>query len=84
MTTPQDTQVHVIHYSVDDEPQETSERTLTAEQILRNAGLDPATHYLVQLEGAHQVSYKDNPSATIHLHEHQRFVSNALGPTPVS
>jgi hypothetical protein len=30
-----------FQYTVDDEPQSTTEHTLTARQILQNAGLDP-------------------------------------------
>jgi len=77
-------QPHVIHYSVDDEPQETTERTLTPVQIMQNAGIDPATHYLVELVGNTRKSYKDEPSATIHMHEHQKFATQFTGEVPVS
>ena len=29
------------------------------------AGVDPATHYLKQIEGQHQISYKDNPQENV-------------------
>ncbi len=73
-----------FHYTVDDEPQTTSEHVLTPTQILRNAGIDPNTHYLVQIIGNHQESYKDEPDIEIHMHEHMKFVSVSTGPTPVS
>jgi len=75
---------HVIHYTVNDEPQETTEHQLTASQILTNAGIDPSQNYLIQLEGRHQTSYKDNPETVIHMHEKQTFISNFTGPVPVS
>jgi hypothetical protein len=87
MTTPTQTHTHVIHYTLDDEPQETTEKVLTPRQIMENAKpapIDPNTHYLVQIEGHHQVSYKDKPDEPIHLHERMRFVSISTGPTPVS
>ncbi len=78
---------HVIHYTLDDEPQTTAERVLTPRQILKNAKphpIDPETHYLIQLEGHHQVSYKDRPDEPIHMHENMRFISESVGPCPVS
>ena len=87
MTTATQAHPHVIHYTLDDEPQETTENLLTPRQILdraRPARIDPNTHYLVQIEGQHQVSYKDKPDEAIHMHEKMRFVSISTGPTPVS
>ena len=75
---------HIINYKVDDEPQTTTERVLTPKQILENAKIDPNSHYLVQLEGKHQISYKDNPNQEIHMHEGMIFISVSTGPTPVS
>lgn len=71
-------------YFVDDEQQTTTEHVLTPVQILQAAGIDPGTHYLVQLQGQHQVSYKDKPDEQIHMHEHMKFISISTGPTPVS
>lgn len=71
-------------YKVDGEPQSTTMHELTATQILSNAGIDPASHYLVQIEGNHKVSYQGNPNEEIHMHEHMTFISNSTGPTPVS
>ena len=73
-----------FEYTVDGEEQTTHEHTLTPTQILSNAGIDPASHYLVELRGKHQVSYQGKPNEEIHMHEHQRFISVATGPTPVS
>ena len=73
-----------FQYTVDDEPQTTTEHTLTARQILQNAGLDPATHYLVEIKGQHKESYQNKMDETIYMHEHMKFVSVFNGPTTVS
>ncbi|MEK6225560.1 MAG: hypothetical protein AABM40_04610 [Chloroflexota bacterium] len=75
---------HTIDYTVDTIPQQTDARELSASTILKNAGLDPAARYLIELRGKEQVSYKERPDAEIKMHEHARFISAALGPTPVS
>lgn len=74
-----------IHFTVDGEPYETLERELTPNDILRNfAGKDPATHYLVQIQGQHRVSYQDKGDKPIKMHEGMRFQVISTGPTPVS
>ena len=73
-----------FHYTVDDEPQTTSEHILTPTQILSNAGIDPNRHYLIEIKGNHQESYRDKPNAEIHMHEHAKFVSASTGDTTVS
>lgn len=73
-----------FQFTVDDEQFSTHEHTLTPTQILQIADRDPATHYLVQIEGNHQVSYKDKPNEPIHMHQHAKFVSQFMGDTPVS
>lgn len=76
--------VHVIHYTVMDEPQETTEHELTAKTIMSNAGFDPAENYLEELVGKEKKSYKDKPDALIHMHEHQKFLVVFTGTVPVS
>lgn len=71
-------------YTVDDEPQTTSSHELTAKEILTNAAIDAATHYLVRIEGDHRDSYQNEPDKPIHMHEHMKFVSISTAPTPVS
>ena len=73
-------------YTVNDESQSTTEHLLTPETILRNAGFDPATHYLLQLQGQsdQRISYEGRPADTIHMHEHMRFLAISTAPTPVS
>jgi hypothetical protein len=75
---------HVICYTVDGERQETRKHILTPRQILTDAGIDPASYYLVQLRGHERESYKDRPDEPIHLHEHEKFVSVYMASTPVS
>src|SRR5262245_45980773 len=59
---------HVVHYTVDGEPQETTEHMLTPVQIMQKAGIDPNTHYLVELVGNHRKSYQDAPNEPINIH----------------
>jgi hypothetical protein len=73
-----------FQYTVDDEPQSTSEHILTARQILQNAGIDPSNHYLIEIEGQHKKSFEANPDEPIHMHERMKFISVFKGPTPVS
>ena len=75
---------HIITFTVDGEPVETTEHELTPVQIMQLAGVDPETHYLKEIRGQHQISYKDTPNEPIHVHENQRFITNSLEPTPVS
>lgn len=73
-----------FHYTVDGEAQETTEHVLTVEQILRNAEIDPAQRYLIQLVGAKQESYENKLGEQIHMHEKMTFITAGLGPTTVS
>jgi hypothetical protein len=76
---------HVIHYTVGDEPQTTTERTLTPRQIMTNAGANPEENYLVEIRGKEpRVSYKDRPDVSIHMHEGQKFIVVFVGTVPVS
>ena len=75
---------HVIHFEVDDEPLETTEKVLTPAEILALAEVDASNHYLVQVEGRHQESYEGKPDVEIHMHEKMKFITVATGPTPVS
>ncbi len=74
----------IFQYTLDDEPQSTSEHVLTARLILTNGGLNPEAYYLVQIIGHEQRSYKDNPAENIHMHQHMNFISVFVGETPVS
>jgi hypothetical protein len=73
-----------ITFTVDGEPVATRERRLTPVQIMELAKVDPATNYLVRVEGRHQVSYKASPDKEIEVHVGEVFVTVPTGPTPVS
>ncbi len=76
--------MNTIQYTVDGEAQSTTSHELTPRQILTNAGIDATTHYLVQIEGDHRISYQNEMDKPIHMHEKMKFISVSLGPTPVS
>lgn len=75
---------HVIHYTVNDEPQETTEHELTPRQIMTKAGIKPDENYLVEIKGRTRDSFQDRPDELIHMHEHQKFVTVFTGAVPVS
>ncbi len=76
---------HIITYTVNDEPQSTEEKSLTPVQIMTSAGVDPSTNYLLEIKG-HQspISFKDNSTVPIEMHNNMKFITNFTGPTPVS
>ena len=73
-----------IIYTVNGEPQWTIEKELTPETIMSHAGIDPAKNYLVEIKGHEQVSFKDDPKKLIHMHDGMKFITNFVGPKPVS
>src|SRR5205085_839211 len=76
---------HEIHFTVDGEPYETTQHELTPNEIIRRfAQKDPATNYLVQIQGHHQISYKDKGDEPITMHEDMKLQVIPTGPTPVS
>jgi hypothetical protein len=74
---------HVTTYFVDNEAQTTAEKELTVKEILTKAKLDPATHYLIELQGSKQIEHKD-PNEEIKIHEKMKFSSVFTGETPLS
>ncbi len=75
----------VIHYTVDGEPQTTKEDELSANQIVKNAGLDPAQRYLSRLvPGREPISYQNKMDTEIKMHEGMAFITAGTGPTPTS
>lgn len=73
-----------VTVQVDDEDVDLPDRDVTPNEILRAAGLDPATHYLVGGKGRHQTSYKGVGDVPIRVHKGQEFTSVSTGPTPTS
>ncbi len=76
--------MHTFEFKVDSEAITTTEQALTPVQIMGLAGIDTGTHYLVQLEGQHQISYQGKPDEKIHMHPHLVFITVSTGPTTVS
>jgi hypothetical protein len=76
--------VRVIHFEVDGEELETSDRELTPVEIMNLAGIDPANHYLSEIRGHEQISFKDAPNVQIKMHNGIKFVTASTGPTPTS
>jgi len=75
---------HAIHYSVDREPQSTESTVMTPTEILTNAGLDSALHYLILLGHHGETSYQGKPLVPIEMNNGMQFMSVFIGPTPVS
>jgi hypothetical protein len=73
-----------IEITVDGRPVTLDDPNTTPNEILRLAGLDPATNYLVRVEGRHQVSFEGRGDEQIHVHPGEKFVSVSIGPTPAS
>lgn len=76
--------VHTIHYTVNDEPQSTTEKELTPVKIMDNAGIDPDEDYLIEIIDHKKESFKDDPNKLIHMHNGMKFITNFMGPKPVS
>lgn len=71
----------VIHYSVNGEQQQTTERKLTGHEILTTAGFTPAEDYrLTRNDGGKEIGL-DNQEP---IHEGEAFTATFRGVTPVS
>jgi len=73
-----------IAFTVNGTPVETTEAELTVRRILELAGLDPATHYLVEKHGQGKETEHRNLEESIKVHPNQVFLAFFTGPTPVS
>ena len=75
-----------ITYTVDEESYTTTDRTLTAREILTIAGGDVDTHYLVELRGnsGERTSYQGRLDESIPMHPNMRFLALSTGATTVS
>lgn len=73
-----------VEFTVDGEAYRSEERELTAGEILRLAGKDPAAHYLVEVRGKRErEEYKDSDQK-VKVHPGSKFVTVFTGSTPVS
>jgi hypothetical protein len=73
-----------VGISIDGEDYTAPTKEMTADDILRLAGIDPTQNYLVEKHGRQQESYKDKGSTLIKLHEHETFISVPTGDATVS
>lgn len=80
-------EAEVFHYLLDDEPETTDKKSLTANQILELGGILPVTdYYLMEIEdNGNEISHKDSPNAPILMKcPSSKFVSIFRGAMPVS
>ena len=88
MTTEADARIHGVEPSftiiVDGEELVVTDHELTPTMIMERAGIDPATHYLVIIEGRHRESLEGKNDELIRIHEKLTLVSVFTGETPVS
>ena len=76
----------IFHYTVDNDPETSEVKFMTANGILTATGLEPTDYYLVEiLPNNKQKSYKDHPNEPIELKcPGLKFISVFKGATPVS
>lgn len=75
---------HQFTISIDGEPYDAPDKTMTANAILALGGINVEDHYLVEIKGKHQESYEGKAGQEIHLHEGSKFISVFTGPTSVA
>jgi hypothetical protein len=75
---------HTVDISVDGEIYVAPAKEMTADDVLRLAGIDPAENYLVEKHGREQVSYQGKGSGLVKLHERETFISVPTGDVTVS
>jgi hypothetical protein len=73
-----------VTIELDSEPLTLPKADLTPNEILSEAGLDPATHYLVLVHGRQQDSFQGKGDELIHVHNKETFISLSTGPTTTS
>jgi hypothetical protein len=73
-----------VQVKIDGEDALLPSREITPNEILSLLGLDPASHYLVEVQGRHQNSYQGAGDEIIRVHNNQVFISLSTGPTPTS
>lgn len=77
----------MIHYELNDEPQETTQQQLTPNQIMSDAKptpIDPTQNYLEQIKGRDKISYQNEGTKPIDMHNGMRFITVFTGTVPVS
>jgi hypothetical protein len=67
-----------ITYTVNEVKQTTSHKEMTPNQILKAAGINPETHYLLEIEGHNRKSFRDHGEEKIEMRDHLHFSTVAL------
>lgn len=78
---------HTIRFTLDGEPETTSEHQLAPNFIISEFGRkDPSSNYLIELRGngREKISYQGKGDEPIKMHNNTRFQIISIGPTPVS
>lgn len=73
-----------VEIKIDGEEVRLPSREISPNEILSIVGLDPTSHYLVEVQGRHQNSYQGRGDEIIRVHNNQVFISLSTGPTPTS
>lgn len=84
MPPPPGPPIHPVTIELDGEPLDVPDRDTTPDAVLALAGLSPATHYLVRVNGRHRESLQGKGAEPVRLHEREKFVSLSTQPTPTS
>ncbi len=75
----------LVHFKADGEDYKTHAEELTPHDIIKDfAGLDPATHYLVQIDGHQKISYEGKNDTPIKMRDRLKFQIICTGPMTVS
>lgn len=73
-----------IEILLDGDPLLLPDKKISPNEILKIAGLDPTTHYLVRVEKREQISFQGKGDEPIKVHKGDVFVSLSTEPTPTS
>src|SRR5262249_52859806 len=65
----------LIHYTVDGEPQSTTDEEMTPRDIMGDAGVDPQTHILTEIDGGTRRPHRADPARPIRMREQMQFVT---------
>ncbi len=73
-----------ISITIDHEPYQAPANPMTANDLLRLGGLDPANHYLVQIKASERIKYDGRGEQPIFLYDGAKSVGHYTGEKPVS
>ena len=65
----------LIHYTVDGEPQSTTDEEMTPRDIMGDAGVDPQTHFLTEIDGGIRRPHRDDLDRPLRMREQMQFVT---------